>query len=353
MSFRAAAAAATSTSSMDISQPCVGSGTNKIDYDWLTNLSGQDYPVSSLAEFSRELSQSPHDGFLHHFDVLKQDPQEMSPMAWPARHGYDRYYYQYTKLKNDLNIAERAALRIPRLAIERLTDKLRINTAYGLMIGRPPDRNPFTPQFRCYAGSYWHTIRRRCADHLLEFFETNPKIVGYFRKVLIPDESFVQTILANHAEFRFANDNRRYFDMRGSRLGHPKVLTEGDIPQFAGRRYVFARKIEWACGPTMFDKLDRYALGPERPRLGGASDLQHVADERSARAASRAIDQGDRGDVAGRSRRDQRDQAHGSAPGPVPGAPTPKRHNRHQRCRHERANERRDLALAAECRDGG
>ncbi len=72
---------------------------NGIDYDWLTNLSGQDYPVSSLAEFSRELSQASHDGFLHHFDVLQQDPQVMSPMAWPARHGYERYYYHYTKLK--------------------------------------------------------------------------------------------------------------------------------------------------------------------------------------------------------------------------------------------------------------
>ena len=184
----------------------------------------------------------------------------MSPMAWPARHGYDRYYYQYRKLKNDLNVAERAVLRIPRLTIERFTDKLRINTAYGLMVGRRPDRVPFTPQFRCYAGSYWHTIRRHCAEYVLEFFEASPDIVEYFRRVLIPDESFVQTVLANRPSFRFMNDNRRYFDMRGSRLGHPKFLTERDIPQFAGQRYVFARKIEWTNSPAMFDKLDGYAL---------------------------------------------------------------------------------------------
>ncbi len=233
----------------------------KIDYDWLTNLSGQDYPVSSLAEFSRELSQSAQDGFLHHFDALRQDPREMSPMRWSARHGYDRYYYKYRKLKNDLNVAERAVIRLPRLATEYLTDKIRINTAYGLMIGWRANETPFKPQFRCYAGSYWHTIRRRCADYILEFFETNPKVVEYFRDVLIPDESFVQTVLANHPDFRFVNDNRRYFDMEGSRLGHPRSLTEGDIPRFAGRRYIFARKIEWARGPAMFDTLDRYALG--------------------------------------------------------------------------------------------
>jgi hypothetical protein len=234
---------------------------SKIDYDWLTNLSGQDYPASSLAEFSRELSQSSHDGFLHHFDALGQDPQEMSPMVWPRGRGYKRYYYQYTKLKDDLSLVERAALRIPRLVVEGVTDKLRINTVYGLMIGRPAKRVPFKAEFRCYAGSYWHTIRRRCADYLLEFSESNPDIVEYFRNVLLPDECFLQTILVNCPDFRFVNDNRRYVDFRGSRLGRPRLLTEGDIPHFAGQRYVFARKIERASGPALFDKLDRYALG--------------------------------------------------------------------------------------------
>jgi hypothetical protein len=233
---------------------------HKTHYDWVTNLSGQDYPVSSLCAFEQELAVTEADGFLHHFDVLEADPQAMSPMAWPARHGHDRYYYQYTKLKNELGLAERAALRLPRLAIERLTDRVRINTAYGLMVGRRATETPFGPYFRCYAGSYWHTIRRACVEHLLTFVETKPDVVAYFRRVLIPDESFVQTILANHPDFRFENDNRRYIDMRDSRLGHPKSLTEDDIPQFAGQRYVFARKIEWERGPRLFDTLDRYAL---------------------------------------------------------------------------------------------
>jgi hypothetical protein len=243
---------------------------HKIDYDWITNLSGQDYPVSSLADFSRELSQTSHDGFLQHFDVLKQDPQEMAPTVWPPRYGYEHYYFQYTKLTDDLSLAARAALRIPRLAIEHLTE-LRIKTAYGLMIGRPAKRPPFAAEFRCYAGSYWHTIRRRCVDYLLDFCETRSPVVEYFRKVLIPDESFVQTVLANHQDFRFANDNRRYVDMRRSRRGHPKILTDIDIPQFAGRRYVFARKFEWKSGPTLFDKLDGYALDRTGPVAADAA----------------------------------------------------------------------------------
>jgi hypothetical protein len=212
-----------------------------LDYDWVTNLSGQVYPVSSLAAFADELANADHDGFLHHFDALMQDAVAMRPMAWPPGHGDARYSFRYRKLKDTLSLVERAALKIPRVALERLDAPYRINTAYGLQIGRRAATPPFNANFRCYAGSYWHTIRRRCAGYLLDFADAQPRIVDYLRDVLIPDECFVQTVLANEPRFRFVNDNRRYYDMRGSRRGHPKALTEADAPDFLGKRYVFAR----------------------------------------------------------------------------------------------------------------
>jgi hypothetical protein len=224
---------------------------NKVDYTWLTNLSGQDYPVASLAEFAKELATAPHDGFLHH----------SAELALSRPDGYDRYYFQYRKLKENLSVTERALLRVPRVALERVSAPYRINTSYGLMVGRRADPAPFNADFRCYAGSYWHTIRRRCADHLLDFVEKQPALVDYLKHVLVPDECFFQTVLVNNPGFRFVNDNRRYFDMRGARHGHPKVMTEADMPKFLGGRYFFARKFEWSSGTALLDKLDRHALG--------------------------------------------------------------------------------------------
>jgi hypothetical protein len=235
-----------------------------LDYDWVTNLSGQDYPVSSLAAFAEELASADHDGFLHHFDALAQDADAMQPMAWPRGHGDARYSFRYRKLKDRLSLAERAALKLPRVALERFDAPFRINTAYGLQIGRRARATPFSPHFRCYAGSYWHTIRRRCADYLLDFADAQPQVVDYLRDVLIPDECFVQTVLANEPRFRFVNDNRRYYDMRGSRRGHPKALTEADAADFLGKRYVFARKFD-APNDALFDRLDRRALASIRP----------------------------------------------------------------------------------------
>jgi hypothetical protein len=129
------------------------------------------------------------------------------------------------------------------------------------MVGRRADPAPFNADFRCYAGSYWHTIRRRCADYLLDFVEREPTLLDYLKRVLVPDECFFQTVLVNQPGFRFVNDNRRYFDMRGARHGHPKVMTEADMPKFLGGRYFFARKFEWSSGTALLDKLDRHALG--------------------------------------------------------------------------------------------
>jgi hypothetical protein len=245
---------------------------NKVHYTWLTNLSGQDYPVSSLADFAEELSAASHDGFLHHSTELAHDPRD----------GYDRYYFQYTKLKEKLSVAERAMLRLPRVALERFSNTYRINTSYGLMVGRHADPAPFNADFRCYAGSYWHTIRRRCAEYLLDFVDARPDLVAYLKRVLVPDEFVIQTVLANHRDFHFVNHNRRYFDMRGARHGHPKVMTEKEMPKFLGDRYVFARKFEWSNGTALLDQLDQYALAGAR-----ASSLERVTPQAAVAAQAR------------------------------------------------------------------
>ena len=231
-----------------------------IDFEWLVNLSGSDYPVSSLRTLSEELAATGTDGFLHHFDVLKEDPREMAPMFWPQGHGRDRYYFQYRKLSDTLSATQRKVLAAPRIAMERLSLPYRLNTAYGLLVGREARQAPFSTDFRCYAGSYWHTLRRKCCDYLLDFAQEKPGIVDYFRHVLIPDEAFFQTVLVNNRAFNFTNDNRRFYDMRGSRHGHPKVLREADLPEFTTGAYFFARKIEAESGESIYEKLNEIAL---------------------------------------------------------------------------------------------
>jgi hypothetical protein len=232
---------------------------NNIEYDWLINLSGSDYPVMSLRQMEIELERTQFDGFLHHFDVLRNVIEDMSPMVWPSSEGVDRYYFQYRKFKDRLSQAERNLVALPRIFAKKYTRKYRIYTAYGFMLGERARHHPFSNDFKCYAGSYWHGIRRKCADYLLAFTEDNPQVEKYFRAVLIPDESYIQTVLVNNSAFNFSRDNRRFFDMSGSRHGHPKLLTAEDLPSILGKGYFFARKFERSSGNEVFENLDHIA----------------------------------------------------------------------------------------------
>ncbi len=229
-------------------------------YDWVTNLSGQDYPVASLRAFEADLAALSGDGYLHHFDVLRDDPAEMAPMRWPPGHGFGRYWFQYAKLAEDAGLAGRLALYAPRVLAERLGLPFRVNTAYGIMIGHRALNAPFGAGFRCHAGSYWHTISRRAVRRLLAFCDERPDVVSYFRRVLIPDESFVQTVLVNDPNLQFVPRNRRYFDMSASRRGHPKSLGPEDVAAFSAGDHVFARKIEPDGQAGFLDMLDARAL---------------------------------------------------------------------------------------------
>ena len=114
---------------------------------------------------------------------------------------------------------------------------------------------PFDAAFRCYVGSYWHTIRSACARYILDYAEQNPDVVRYFRGVLIPDKSFFQTVLVNSRRFNLVNDNLRYVDFRGSRHGHPKSLDLDDLPALVMSGAFFARKFDWPRSAPVLDAL--------------------------------------------------------------------------------------------------
>ena len=77
-----------------------------------------------------------------------------------------------------LSLIERAALRLPKLALARTRD-YRLSTSFGLGLGRRAERTPFSSEFRLYAGSYWNIIRRECAEIFIHFVDENPDIVDY------------------------------------------------------------------------------------------------------------------------------------------------------------------------------
>jgi hypothetical protein len=226
-------------------------------YEWIVVLSGQDYPIRPLAELAAELDQSTFDGYLHHFDTTK--PRNLPPetIDWPDHEVETRYYFQHTLLKRASPPALRAAVTLPRRLLNRSRD-FRLHTGFGLTFGRRAPNPPFTPDFRLHGGNAWMTIRRTAAQSILRFVDDRPDITNYFRRVLTPDEAFLQTIMANDPTLRLSARELRYFDCTAAFLGQMKTLGPADLPRAFASNCYFARKFDIDRDPYILDTIDAH-----------------------------------------------------------------------------------------------
>jgi len=234
---------------LDAAERIAGAG---VEYEWLTLLSGQDYPLRPLADYERHLDRSGVQGFLRYGDVLGLDT------PWPnkPRRGHRRYFYRYRTL------SPRWRPWLSRLKwLNEVQSLVHLQLTYGAQVGFRLPRPPFDGAVRCYAGPAWHTLSRECVTYLLERRAAADPLVEHFRHTTSPEEAFYQTLLVNGGRFRLANDNLRYADFTGSVGGSPRTLTGADLPRLLESPCYFARKFDVAVDEGVLDRLDERLFG--------------------------------------------------------------------------------------------
>ncbi|HEY9614267.1 beta-1,6-N-acetylglucosaminyltransferase [Allocoleopsis sp.] len=225
--------------------------SRQIKFDWLINISGQDYPIQPLSQIEKFLSQTSYDGFFEYFDVFSKQSH------WSIREAHTRYLYRYQKLGVELTEWQRQILT-PLKIINYIQPFFRINIAYELIGVRASA--PFNENFSCYGGSYFCTLSRKCIEYIYDFSQSKPEIVDYYRSVCVSDESFIQTVLINSRLFNLCNDSKRYFDFSKTRNGRPQTLTTNDYPALVESNAHFARKFDIAQDSKILDLLDTIIL---------------------------------------------------------------------------------------------
>jgi hypothetical protein len=232
-------------------------------YDWASILSGSDYPLRPIAALRAFLRSSPHDGYLYHFDVERQQAQS-APMVWPRQEWEDRYLFQYRQLTGTMTQRERFLLKGPRLLLER-SRSYRLHTSYGLWLGARAHHHPFSDGFKLHGGNVWMTIRKPAVRAVLRFVDARPEIVEYFRRTIVPEEAFFPTIMANDPSLRLSDRELRYYDFRGSRHGRPRVFNESDLPELQASGCYIARKFDLNASPGLYARLDEIIGADSQP----------------------------------------------------------------------------------------
>jgi hypothetical protein len=179
-------------------------------------------------------------------------------MNWAPTEGSDRYLFQYRLLRSKAGLPIRAAAWLPRHLLAR-TQAYRLHTGFGLMLGvSSADRLPFSERMKCYAGSFWQV--KRCIEAILDEDARNRKLRDCYRAVILPDESYLQTILLKRPGLNLSSHDLRYYSFAGQRRGQSKTLQIGDLEKVLGGRYFLARKFDISKDPAILDYVDSHIL---------------------------------------------------------------------------------------------
>ncbi|MFC4232077.1 beta-1,6-N-acetylglucosaminyltransferase [Parasediminibacterium paludis] len=191
-------------------------------YDFITLLSGQDYPLKTNAKILDFFKANPNKAFMEFYTV-----NDVWQEAIPRLNKYYLTNYPFagsTKLEQILN-------------------KLL------------PKRQP--PKDIVFVGrSQWFTITLAQAKYIVTTLATNRQLRRFFRFTWGSDEFVFQTLLYNSPfKVEMINDNLRYIDW-SSGGASPRTLTMADAPALLETDKLFARKFNVATDVEILNTID-------------------------------------------------------------------------------------------------
>lgn len=203
--------------------------------DWYVYLSGADYPVKSASQILNDLKNSPFDGHIEHKPVSEGD------LSYPPDPNNLVGYKGPTWLKQ----CDRRYCTI-RLDVPGINRYLRPSKRTFWIKPRGPLKRflPFTSDFKCHSGEVWYCANHRCAERLLKFFGDDVQVAKHYKKTLVPEESYPQSVLANDPSLKLSQNTYRYIDWTGGG-SNPKTLSSADFDHIANSTAHFARKMDF------------------------------------------------------------------------------------------------------------
>ena len=221
------------------------------DPDYFFLLSASDYPSSPPENVLQDLAEFKFDAFIDTFDL------ELALLG--EVEGADPHFVNY-RTPDSLSVARRryvqAQLKVPLIRFN--PPPFSSSTLHYPRLGRATVslpiksfKTPFSSAYKCFVGSQWFTASRLAGSRLLNPNANDQRLKQYYRSRVVPDESYVQTVLCNDATLLIRPISRRFVIWEGA---HPRQLGSKDYKVIQSANCHFARKFR-ADDPVL-DQLD-------------------------------------------------------------------------------------------------
>lgn len=202
-------------------------------YDYVFLLSGQDFPIKSNVEIQRFLTENGHSNFI---EVVNHA---------------DKTYSKCLK-RNSLKYR---SCMMRRSFFSRLWKSCIITVTGGetrtFKIFKR--KNPFNFAFEF--GSQWWALTFECFRWILDYVETHPEYVAYYKNCLVPDESFFITLFMASPFKNTRKDYLTYLEWEENG-NHPRVFADSDFDLLMKQKSkLFARKFDSSVDKSIIDKI--------------------------------------------------------------------------------------------------
>jgi len=205
-------------------------------YDYISFISGQDYPLKSNEYIKKYLTDNKGKEFIESRDI--------------AQHFWRLKCYNFFR-ENKNN----------RKLYMRILDSL-IRYPQKKLIWRNNFKNT-----KLYYGSTWFTITYDCMLYILNYVMDNPEYKKQYNHTSCSDEHFFQMIVMN-SQFKknVINNNQRYIDWAEG-ANSPKTLTVKDYDNLKNSEKLYARKFNYKIDKDITEML-RESFCNERLNVG-------------------------------------------------------------------------------------
>ncbi len=201
-------------------------------YSHVQLLSGADLPTQSIASFGDFLMRNSHFDFMETVDI--------SVSKWVI-HGPEKERFEYHFPFNWRSQRKRFDLSF---GIQRLL-KLKRRIPMGIK-----------PRL----GSQWWTLRLSTCRKLIQFLQEHPNVIHYFKKTLIPDECFFQSLIP-HLVSSDEIISRSLTLYKFTGYGKPFVFYDDHLEMLTEQPFFFVRKVSPTAKRLEFSLFERAAKG--------------------------------------------------------------------------------------------